>query len=81
MQAERGSASGLQREHEALEGCGRQNNGPFPAVDRDVTAEAGSLRCNTAGLGDVGRCHKPRNMSHLQKLEKARGWILSWTQI
>ena len=48
------STSGSQRWHEVLEGYrGRQNNGPLPAVVRDVMTEAESERCHAAYLEDV----------------------------
>ena len=47
------STSGPQRGHEVLEGCGRWNNCPLPAVVRDVTTEAESERCHAACLEDV----------------------------
>ena len=41
-----------------------------------VAREELSERCNIAGFEYGGRGHEPRNTSGLQKLKRARKWLL-----
>ena len=44
-----------------------------------IPEEEGAVVVETRGRSDSRRGHEPRNPGGLQKLEKARRWILPWS--